>query len=553
MKTSKPLINSPVKINTLPKRWLWILLALVLALGLFFRVVNLDKKPVQADEAHTFSVISGYSSFSVISGYSESEVFDKLSTNKIVSVGDFLKYQYPNPERNLGHTLQKLYTDVHPPLYFVMVRSWVESFGNSVSVVRSISAVLSILALPCMYWLCLELFRSSLAGIVATVLLLVSPIQVIYAQEARPYSLLTLVVLFSGASLLRAIRTQKKIAWFTYAISLILGLYSHYFFTLVLFGYLVYVVLIESFQLTSKFRAFLLATLASLIAFLPWGILVLQHLSYFKGSAAWMKQHTLTLPGAIRLGSENISLSFIDPRASEYLGFGKFGFYFMIPFVLVLVAYSIYFLFIRTSKQIYLFVFTLIGSTALPLIAADVILGGNRQVWPRYLIPCFLGVQICVAYLIADKISSLDFTEKTWQRNFWTITTTVLVTAGIMFCSTISQADIWWNKYGGGSSNQVSRIIEQAKNPLIVVNRQRPGTVFFYNLKPEVRLIFVRDESLPPFNFERDNEVFLINPTQNIKAVLSQEKYELEMLVQFPSPGPVPSAPTELWKLTRSQ
>ncbi|MFB2881965.1 glycosyltransferase family 39 protein [Floridanema aerugineum] len=530
-----------------------ILLALVLALGLFFRVVNLDKKPVWADETHTFSVISGYSSFSVILGESESEVIDKLSTKGIVSVGDFLKYQYPNPDRNLGDTLQKLYTDVHPPLYFLMARSWVESFGHSVSVLRSISAVLSILAFPCMYWLCLELFRSSLAGIVGTVLLLVSPIQVIYAQEARPYSLLTLVVLFSGASLLWAIRTQKKVAWFTYAISSILGLYSQYFFVLVLFGYLVYVVLSESFQLTSKLRYFLLATFASLIAFFPWAILVLRHFSDFQGSSAWMKKHTLTLAGAIRLWSENISLSFIDPRTSEYFGFGKFGLYFLIPFVLVLVAYSIYFLFIKTSKQVYLFVFTLIGSTGLPLIAIDLLLGGNRQTWPRYLIPCFLGVQICVTYLLTYKISSLNFTQNRWQRKFWLLTTAALVTSGIIFCSIISQADTWWNKYGGESTNQVSRIIHQAKDPLIVVNRKRPGTVFFYNLDSDVKLLFVRDEALETSNFNQGIDIFLLNPTKDLKEELRQQKYRLEIMAQFPAPGPVPSDPTELWKLIKSE
>lgn len=177
----------------------------------------------------------------------------------------------------------------------------------------------------------------------------------------------------------------------TSSISSILGLYSQYFFVLVLFGYLVYVLLIESFQLTRKFKNFLLATFASLIAFSPWAILVSRNFSSFQSASDWIKQHTLTLPGAIRLWSENISLSFIDPRTSEYFGFGKFGFYFFIPFVLALVAYSVYFLFVKTSKQVYLFVFILIGSTALPLIAVDAISGGNRQTWLPIFNPLLFG------------------------------------------------------------------------------------------------------------------------------------------------------------------
>ena len=119
--------NRLVKIGVAAKKWLLLLATIILVLGIFFRVVNLDRKPIWGDESHTFSVISGYS---------ESEVFDKLSTGRIVTVGDFLKYQYPNSEKNLGDTLRKLYTDVHPPLYFLMARYWVELFGHSVAALR---------------------------------------------------------------------------------------------------------------------------------------------------------------------------------------------------------------------------------------------------------------------------------------------------------------------------------------------------------------------------------------------------------------------------------
>ncbi|MGG6293740.1 glycosyltransferase family 39 protein [Leptolyngbya sp. AN02str] len=553
MKISRYSIFPFIQAEIFPRRWFLFVLALVLALGVFFRFANLDEKPVWGDEAHTFSVVSGYSSFSVSEGYAISEVLDELPTNKVVSVGDFLKYQYPNSERHVGYTLQKLYTDVHPPLYFLTVRFWVKTFGHSVSVLRSISAVYSLLSVLCIYWLCLELFKNPLPGIVGSVLLLTSPIQVIYAQEARPYSLLTLTILFSGASLLWALRTQHKAAWFTYACSAVLGIYSQYFFVLVLLGYAVYVVLIEGLKLTARSRSFLLATFASLLTFLPWAILVLQHLSDFKGSSAWMNQHTLSLLGAVRLWSENISFSFVDPRTSEYLGLGKYSFYFLIPLILALVAYSIYCLVIKTPKQVYLFVFTLIGSTALPLIAIDVLVGGNRQIWPRYIIPCLLGLQISVAYLLTSKSLS-SFTLKGWQRKVWPAITTTLITLGIIFCSIMTSADTWWNKYAGEQTNLVSGIVHQAQNPLIVINRQRPGTVFFYNLDPTVKLLFIKDERLIASNFDTGSgDIFLLNPTQKMKAELEQQEYRLSMLAEFPDPSPVPAEPTEFWRITRPQ
>jgi len=362
-----------LRIDRSTKRWLIILLTIVLSLGVFFRIANLGVKPIWLGEAYTRSVISGYS---------ESEALDKIPTGEIVNVEGFLKYQYPNSEKTIGDTFRKLYTDNHALLYFLLAHYWVKLFGHSVTVLRSMSAVLSILAVSCIYWFCMELFELPLVGWMASALLSVSPIQVIYAQDAGSSSLLSLVILLSGASLLWSLRTQKK-AWFTYAISLVLGIYSEYFFILVILGYLAYVFSIESFRFTQKFQCFLLVTFASLLAFLPWFTIILFHLSDFQAASAWMSQHNLTLLGGISLWVENTSLSFIDlvdPKASEYNGLRKFDFYFLTPPILILVGYSIYLLRLRMSKRVYLFVISLIGSTALPLITIDWVFGGNRQI-----------------------------------------------------------------------------------------------------------------------------------------------------------------------------
>lgn len=270
--------------------WLWILLAIITALRIVFRIINLDIKPVWGDETHTFSVISGNS---------EAELAEKF-TNAPITIETSLKYQYPNPEINLGDVLYKLYTNVYPALYFLTALWWVELFGHSIATLRGLSAAFSILTLPCMYWIGLELFASPLVAGVGMALLSVSPFQVIYAQEARPYSLLTLAILFSGASLLWALRTRKLVAWYTFAISIALGLYTQLFFLFAIAGYGVYVIAIESFRFTKNFRNFLLANLAGFIAFSPWAIIVLNHLADFKEKSAWVGKRPLSIPDAIR-------------------------------------------------------------------------------------------------------------------------------------------------------------------------------------------------------------------------------------------------------------
>ena len=110
---------------------------------------------------------------------------------------------------------------------------------------RSLSAFISLLAFPSMYWLCLELFGSSLAAGIGVMLIAISPFHLIFAQEVRMYVLWTVTILLSGASLLRAIRLKRKRDWGIYAASLTLSLYTFPLSILVAMGHGIYVAIIE--------------------------------------------------------------------------------------------------------------------------------------------------------------------------------------------------------------------------------------------------------------------------------------------------------------------
>jgi hypothetical protein len=246
-------------------------------------------------------------------------------------------------------------------------------------------------------------------------------------------------------------------------------------------------------------------------------------------------------------------IDLVDPKASEYMGIGKFDFYLFTPLVMILVGYSIYLLRIKTSKQVYLFILILISSTALPLIAIDLISGGNQQIWPINLFPCFLGIQISVAYSLSHKTLFTDFYQHSWHRKFWLTIAATLVTAGIIFCLIILQADTWWNKYGGEDTLSFTHIINRPKDPLIVVDRQRPESIIFYGLQPEVRLLFARENKLEVDSFKGNNDVFFLNPSLDLKAKLKLHQYDLNMLTQFPNPDRIYDHlnPPQLWKLKR--
>jgi hypothetical protein len=95
----------------------------------------------------------------------------------------------------------------------------------------------------------------------------------------------------------------------------------------------------------------------------------------------------------------------------------------------------------------------------------------------------------------------------------------------------------------------ITRTINQSRNPLVIVNRNRPNSVLYFSLNPEVNLLFVDDEKLEYSRLQTDSSIFLLNPTDNLKDNLQKRSISLEMLAQFPDPGPVAAKPTELWKV----
>src|SRR5262245_22388802 len=119
--------------------WLRFFAIVLLVIGVFFRFVNLDQKLYWGDEVATSLRISGYP-------YVEME--QQIGTGRVVSVADLQKYQYPSPEKTAIDTIKGLALEESQltPLYFMMVRFWVQLFGNSVAITRSLSAVISLLA-----------------------------------------------------------------------------------------------------------------------------------------------------------------------------------------------------------------------------------------------------------------------------------------------------------------------------------------------------------------------------------------------------------------------
>ncbi len=185
--------------------------------------------------------------------------------------------------------------DIQPPLYYYLLHGWIGWMGDDEIGLRSLSLLFGLLTVPLIYAVTVELFRSSLAGLLAALLLAVSPLHIWYGQEARMYTLLTFLGLLSGYLLLlltgRELSRGKQAAlWLAYALTGIAAIYTHYFAFFLLAFQGVYLLLAwwgRGFRPRSLLLGGAAAGLTILLAYLPWLPYVLnryrQDVSYWPG------------------------------------------------------------------------------------------------------------------------------------------------------------------------------------------------------------------------------------------------------------------------------
>ena len=506
-------------------------LSIIIALGIFFRFANIDKKVYWYDETVTSIRLSGYT---------KEDFSDLVSNSQVIKIADLQKYQQPSPKKGLIDTIKSLAIEnpEHPPLYFMLARLWAQVFGYSVAATRSFSATISLLALPLIYWLCRELFEEKLTGWVAIALLSISPFHVLYAQEARGYSLWTVTILLSSAALLRAMRLNKWIHWALYAVTLVVGLYTNLLTLLVAIAHGIYIFTIERFRPSQTFNAYFISFLSAFIAFFPWFFLMLTNFN----DIDWVKNQ-IPLPTLVSRWLLNFSAIFFDAAigyADNFIDI-KSGYdnlqinfsnpltYAIIP-ILIIIIYGIYFLFMYGEKRVWLFILVLIIAPTIPLLLKDLIDGGQRSSIPRYLIPCYLGIQVAVAYLISYY----------WQHKLWRIIAVVIISGGVVSCAISSQAETWWNKYSSYYNPPVARIVNQTKQPLVIGSNAIRVTSLSYLLEPKVRLMLVKEPNVPkiPGKF---SDVFLFRPAKSLKSGLEEQRYKVEPL----------NEPADLWRIKR--
>jgi uncharacterized membrane protein len=524
---SRPAEVTPPSRRSLP-RWLQLCAIALLILGIGFRFYNLDRKVYWLDEARTSLRMSGHT---------QTELVQELYTGNVITAAQLQAFQRPG-EKTWGDTLHALKGNAeHTPLYFLLARLWTETFGYSIAHIRGLSVFFSLLVFPCLFWLCRELFASSAVGWVAIALVAITPLHVLYAQEARPYSLWTVEILLSSAILLWAMRTQTRWSWVAYGVSLTLGLYTQLLFGEIIIAHGIYVAIVENMvgkrQLSATVRSYLTTTIISLLTLAPWLLL-------FFGNLDQVQEATATLNSPYQFSTLinewvlNFSRGLIDRELGSLNTVG-----------LILLGFApLYYLYRKTPKVVWLLVISIVAVSFLVLALPDIFLGGQRSIRIRYLIPAFLGIQMAIAYLFVSQVEA-----RGWRKQVAQVAIAGLITGGIIACSVSSQAQVWWNKSIPRSAYYpaVAAMINQAEGA-IVISDDDPASLLAisYLLEPDTRLQLVSTPRQLKIA-EGFDRIFLLNPSKRLRNRL-ERKYNAKALYDDRS---MSQPEVRLWEVTR--
>ncbi len=157
--------------------------------------------------------------------------FDESFTSALI------KYDY-------SEIASRTANDVHPPLYYYMLKFWSGMFGATDAALRAMSAVFMLIGGFGVYEL-VKRMANRYVGYAALVFVFMGPFVVRYGQEARMYAMAATFAVFASLVLYTQMnRTKKKrslILWLAYALLIAASLYTHYFTFPIIIAHWLYV------------------------------------------------------------------------------------------------------------------------------------------------------------------------------------------------------------------------------------------------------------------------------------------------------------------------
>ncbi len=445
------------------------------------------------------------------------ELWETLFSGRLLTPDEILVFQWPNPAKSWGDTLQALAEHPeHAPLYYLLGRVTAMLPLDPVTALRGTSAVFGCLLPIGAFWLMRELFGRGPVPWVAAAFVAISPLHFLYAQEARQYALWTLLVLTSSAALQHALDRNRPRDWWLYGLMTTLGLYSHLLFALMLPVHAAYLWLgaAPSSDLRRRvqelpIRSWLLAVGVASVLFLPWILVLFAGFGATVGHTEWMdravgaQRNLLAWAGHIVRAFLDVSPNPQPPPVSLWL--------------LVPAAAGLFFYLVRAPRP-RLWLLVLIALAYLGVVLGpDLLFGGSRSLHVRYGLPAVLAVQLMLAWVLGTALA-----RRGTSRIVAAVVLAVVMVLGGYSQWRILSAETWWNKHFSAWNPEVARTVNALERPLVVVS---PSGVaagelvsLAYRLGDHVRILGYGSHDEPPTRRDDFGGLVLLLPSEELRA-----------------------------------
>lgn len=168
-----------------------------------------------------------------------------------------------------GGILHLIGQDVHVPLYHMLLHAWQFFLGNDVAIARILSLIFFLLSIPAIYMLGHYAYNRRI-GVFTAILFAVSPFMNWYGNEIRMYSMFVFIGILNQYFFLKIFKSDESGAWIGFAITAFFGMYTHYFFFLMLFTDAVFYFFNRRLFAEGSMKRFLKIAGGLAILFLPW-------------------------------------------------------------------------------------------------------------------------------------------------------------------------------------------------------------------------------------------------------------------------------------------
>lgn len=496
--------------------WLFVGLAIgALLCGIFFRIWGLDRKLYTSDESTTSVHVSGHT----IADYNEAAADGRISTASAA-----LQYQLIAPDTSQRNVIVSLALEdpQHPPLFYVAERLWEQAFGTTIAARRALPALFGILALPAAFIFGCELIGRRF-GLLLAALVAVSPFHILYSQQAREYSLWTLLAFASSAALLHALRAVRPNevgrpnigAWTVFAVLTAAGLYTDTLYLLMLLGQAIYVAATYRRDVRTRVLPFAIAAAVAIALFGPWLFALIAHSRSVTNNAylsAPLPFEAMALKWFFNVGAVFFDLDYVwHPSAIvvlPLLALAGFG--------LVSVMRE------RPLAGGYLLATGLV--TAAAFVLPDVLLHESRSTAARYLIPTWMALDAVVAYALWK----LYVDERFGRRAIALFAFFAVLLCGAASAAVSATREAWWGDDSVAPIGPIARTIRSARPPVTLVFRDDQPDFNFApvelanEIPPGTRFELLTRNQSPTFK-ATTGDTFLLDPSAELRrAVIAQ-------------------------------